>query len=151
MKNLDIPGSADDLERLGAVQEKRMGIIFNIRGFFLAADVAWLILVATFMRGIVDDGILVVLLVDASLLFSVLTLICLALSFVKDIRQPGELFIEMFKQLATSGSLRAGITAASKRWYEECSSKIWPWFFAVSIALYLAATLYWQFKEILAK
>lgn len=151
MNNLDIPGSADDLERLGAVQEKRLGIIFNIRGFFLAADVGWLVLVATFMRDIVDEGILAVLLVDASLLFAVLTLICLALSFVKDVRQPGELFIEMFRQLVTSGSLQTGITAASKRWYEECSSKVWPWFFAASIILYLAVTFYMQFKVILAK
>lgn len=136
-----IDGSAGDLQRLQEMHERRMILLFNIRGFVFAADVAWIVLMAPLLRVLNDYDSLEKLLIGISIFLSALTLIALAFSFRKDIRQTGELFVEMYKQLQTRGSIEDGITAASKRWYEELSWVVWPWCFAGSIIVLLVAML----------
>ena len=141
MDNQKIDGSAGDLQRLQEMHERRMILLFNIRGFVFAADVAWIVLMAPLLRVLNDYDSLEKLLIGISIFLSALTLIALAFSFRKDIRQTGELFVEMYKQLQTRGSIEDGITAASKRWYEELSWVVWPWCFAGSIIVLLVAML----------
>ena len=141
MDNQKIDGSAGDLQRLQEMHERRMILLFNIRGFVFAADVAWIVLMAPLFRVVNDYGFLEKLLIGISILFSALTLISLAFSFRKDIRQTGELFVEMYKQLRARGSLEDGISAASTRWYEELSCVAWPGCFACSIIVFFVAML----------
>ena len=141
MDNQKIDGSAGDLQRLKEIHERRMIFLFNIRGYVFAADVAWIVLMAPLLRAYNDYEILEKLLICISILLSALTLISLAFSFRKDVRQTGELFVEMYKQLQVRGSLEDGISAASTRWYEELSCVAWPWCFACSIIVFFVAML----------
>lgn len=151
MNNMKIEGTATDFLKLQEVHEKRMSNIFNIRGFFLAANVAWLVLMAPVIQVLSLDDTLKLILVDTSFLLAVLTLICLSFSFKKDVRQPGELFVIMFEQLSKTGRLDDGITSATKRWYEELSCKAWPFLFAFAMATYIGAMLLPQVRYVLNK
>ena len=141
MKRVDINGSQEDLNRLDVVHKILMDTRFNIRGFFMAADVAWMALMAPLLRDAILQGRCFVVLLDVSLLLSVLTLACLSISFRKDTRQPAELFNDMYKQLSINGKLHDGITAGTTKWYEEFASTIWPWLFGVGIIIFLCAML----------
>ena len=146
MKNMKIDGTEADLRKLQEVHEKRMSNLFNVRGFFLAADVALLVLMAPVIQGLPLEDTLKLILVDISFMLAVFTLICIVFSFKKDVRQPGELFVNMVNQLAIAGRLDDGITAASNKWYEDLSCKAWPILFGFSMITFIVAMVLAQIR-----
>ena len=149
MKNMKIDGTEEELQKVQEVHEKRMSNLFNIRGFFLAADVALLVLMAPVIQGLQLEDTVKLVLVDISFTLAVFTLICIVFSFRKDVRQPGELFVNMVKQLTITGRLDDGITAASTKWYEELSCKAWPILFGLSMITYIVAMTFSQIRYFL--